>query len=149
MRTIIISNKTIWLFCGLALAGMKVSSATAQDALFQSRQITPPGEYTFGIEGPAVDARGNLYVVNFGKPGTIGKVAAGASQSELFGVLPQGSVGNASRFCRGRQGRQNLFPFRRFQSAERFDRRGRRHDLRERSALETARRANLANIEVG
>lgn len=103
MRTIIISNKTIWLFCGLALAGMKVSSTTAQDALFQSRPITPPGEYTFGIEGPAVDARGNLYVVNFGKPGTIGKVAAGASQSELFGVLPEGSVGNAIRF--DRQGR--------------------------------------------
>jgi sugar lactone lactonase YvrE len=103
MRTIIISNKTIWLFCGLALAGMKVSSTTAQDALFQSRPITPPGEYTFGIEGPAVDARGNLYVVNFGKPGTIGKVAAGALQSELFGVLPEGSVGNAIRF--DRQGR--------------------------------------------
>src|ERR1700733_3148658 len=100
MRTIIISNKTIWLFCGLALAGMKVSSTTAQDALFQSRPITPPGEYTFGIEGPAVDARGNLYVDNFGKPGTIGKVAAGASQSELFGVLPEGSVGNAIRFDR-------------------------------------------------
>jgi sugar lactone lactonase YvrE len=100
MRTIIISNKTIWLFCGLALAGMKVSSTTAQDALFQSRPITPPGEYTFGIEGPAVDARGNLYVVNFGKPGTIGKVAAGALQSELFGVLPEGSVGNAIRFDR-------------------------------------------------
>src|ERR1700733_14505551 len=103
MRTIIISNKTIWLFCGLALAGMKVSSTTAQDALFQSRPITPPGEYTFGIEGPAVDARGNLYVDNFGKPGTIGKVAAGALQSELFGVLPEGSVGNAIRF--DRQGR--------------------------------------------
>jgi sugar lactone lactonase YvrE len=103
MRTIIISNKTIWLFCGLALAGMKVSSTTAQDALFQSRPITPPGEYTFGIEGPVVDARGNLYVVNFGKPGTIGKVAAGALQSELFGVLPEGSVGNAIRF--DRQGR--------------------------------------------
>ena len=51
----------------------------AEEARFQSRQITPSGEYTFGIEGPAVDARGNLYVVNFGKPGTVGKLAAGAS----------------------------------------------------------------------
>jgi sugar lactone lactonase YvrE len=62
--------------------------------------MTPAGEYTFGIEGPAVDAKGNLYVVNFGKPGTIGKLAAGASQSELFAVLPEGSIGNAIRFDR-------------------------------------------------
>src|SRR5471032_2748227 len=105
MRTVMISNRTIfngtiWLLCGLAVAAIGVSPGIAQDALFQSRQITPTGEYTFGIEGPAVDARGNLYVVNFGKPGTIGKVAAGASQSELFGVLPEGSVGNAIRFDR-------------------------------------------------
>jgi hypothetical protein len=65
-----------------------------------SPAIAPAGEYTFGIEGPAVDARGNLYVVNSGKPGTIGKLAAGASQSELFAVLPEGSIGNAI-LCRG------------------------------------------------
>src|ERR1700722_17885195 len=100
MRTVITSSKTTWLLCGLALAWIAVSPGIAQDALFQSRQITPTGEYTFGIEGPAVDARGNLYVVNLGKPGTIGKVAAGASQSELFGTLPEGSVGNAIRFDR-------------------------------------------------
>jgi signal peptidase len=62
--------------------------------------VTPAGEYTFGIEGPAVDAKGNLYVVNFGKRGTIGKLATEASQSELFAVLPEGSVGNAIRFDR-------------------------------------------------
>jgi sugar lactone lactonase YvrE len=94
------SNRTIWLLRTLVLARIAVSSAIAQDALFQSRQITPSGEYTFGIEGPAVDERGNLYVVNFGKPGTIGKLAAGASQSELFAVLPEGSVGVAIRFDR-------------------------------------------------
>jgi sugar lactone lactonase YvrE len=72
----------------------------AEEVRFQSRQITPSGEYTFGIEGPAVDALGNLYVVNFGKPGTVGKLAAGAAQSELFAVLPEGSIGNAIRFDR-------------------------------------------------
>jgi sugar lactone lactonase YvrE len=97
---VVISSRTTRLLCALALACMTVSSAIAQDTLFQSRQITPSGEYTFGIEGPAVDARGNLYIVNFGKPGTIGKVAAGASQSELFGVLPEGSVGVTIRFDR-------------------------------------------------
>src|ERR1700687_1565635 len=88
------------MLCGLALAWTTVSPGIAQDAQFQSRQITPTGEYTFGIEGPAVDQKGNLYVVNFGKPGTIGKLAAGASQSELFAVLPEGSIGNAIRFDR-------------------------------------------------
>jgi len=96
MRTVTISSRAISLLCQLAV----VSSAVAQDAPFQSRQVTPAGEYTHGIEGPAVDQQGNLYVVNFGKPGTIGKLAAGASQSELFAVLPEGSVGNAIRFDR-------------------------------------------------
>jgi signal peptidase len=62
--------------------------------------VTPAGEYTFGIEGPAVDGKGNLYVVNFGKQGTIGKLPTGSAQSELFATLPEGSVGNAIRFDR-------------------------------------------------
>jgi signal peptidase len=77
---------------------MAVSSAAAQQPAVDSRQVTPAGEYTFGIEGPAVDRARNLYVVNFGKQGTIGKLPAGASQSELFAVLPEGSIGNAIRF---------------------------------------------------
>jgi sugar lactone lactonase YvrE len=93
-----ILNRAISLLCGLAIAWLAISSANAQEALFQASQVTPSGEYTFGIEGPAVDAQGNLYVVNFGKPGTIGKLPAGASQSELFAELPEGSVGVAIRF---------------------------------------------------
>ena len=100
MRKVTISSRTASLLCKLAAAGMLLSPAAAQLAPYQSLQVTPPGEYTFGIEGPAVDARGNLYVVNFGKPGTIGKLPAGAGQSELFAVLPEGSIGNAIRFDR-------------------------------------------------
>ena len=88
------------MLCELVVASLIASAAIAQETPFQSRQITPAGEYTFGIEGPAVDAKGNLYVVNFGKPGTIGKLTKGASQSELFAVLPEGSIGNAIRFDR-------------------------------------------------
>ncbi len=91
-------TRTTSLLCALAICWIVASSAIAQETRFQSRQVTPAGEYTFGIEGPAVDAAGNLYVVNFGKPGTIGKLAPSASQSELFAVLPEGSVGNAIRF---------------------------------------------------
>src|ERR1700730_5300373 len=98
MPTVTISSRAASLLCKLAAAGMLASPAIAQQAAYQSQQVTPAGEYTFGIEGPAVDARGNLYVVNFGKPGTIGKLAPGAAQSELFAVLPEGTVGNAIRF---------------------------------------------------
>jgi signal peptidase len=100
MQTAIISNRPISFLCELVVAVLIASAASAQGTPFQSRQITPAGEYTFGIEGPAVDRQGNLYVVNFGKPGTIGRLAAGASQSELFAVLPEGSIGNAIRFDR-------------------------------------------------
>ena len=69
-------------------------------ALFESRQLTPSGEYTSGIEGPAVDAKGALYVVNFQRQGTIGKLIQGAARSELFATLPAGSIGNGIRFDR-------------------------------------------------
>src|ERR1700731_2017854 len=93
------TNIKAWILCEAAVALVVATSAAAQEAPFQSGQLTPSGQYTFGIEGPAVDARGNLYVVNFGKPGTIGKLARSAAQSELFAVLPEGSVGNAIRFA--------------------------------------------------
>src|ERR1700759_5095153 len=67
-------------------------------SLFTSQRITPPGEYTFQIEGPAVDGAGNLYVVNFHSAGTIGRVASGASHSTLFATLPSGSIGSGIRF---------------------------------------------------
>jgi sugar lactone lactonase YvrE len=77
-----------------------VAPCAAQQASFRSQPVTPAGEYTFGIEGPAVDDKGNLYVVNFGKQGTIGKLVAGSSRSELFATLPEGSIGVAIRFDR-------------------------------------------------
>ena len=61
--------------------------------------MTRAGEYTFGIEGPAVDPAGNLYVVNFQKAGTIGKLKPGAVASEFFAALPEGSIGNSIRFA--------------------------------------------------
>jgi signal peptidase len=72
--------------------------AHAEPKLFESRQVTPKGEYTFGIEGPAADIDGNLFLVNLGRPGTIGRLATGAAASEKFAELPEGSVGNSIRF---------------------------------------------------
>ena len=73
------------------------------EPLFEARQLTPSGEYTFGIEGPAVDAAGNLYVVNYGRQGTIGTVATGDTRSQLFAELPAGSIGVSIRFGRDRR----------------------------------------------
>lgn len=100
MPTAITSSRSIWLLCELALAFLLMPPCTAQQPIFRSQPLTPAGEYTFGIEGPAVDGKGNLYVANFAKQGTIGKLAAGASRSELFATLPEGSISSAIRFDR-------------------------------------------------
>ena len=74
----ITSSKSFLVLFELLVAGLG-GSAAAQSALLESHQLTPSGEYTFGIEGPAVDAAGTLYVVNFQRQGTIGKLSAGAA----------------------------------------------------------------------
>ena len=99
-------NTAYLVACAVCFAG---PGHAAEDTLFVSKRITPLGEYTSGIEGPAVDASGNLYAVNFQQSGTIGKLAAGASQSQLFTSLPAGSIGNGIRF--DRQGRMYIADF--------------------------------------
>jgi signal peptidase len=73
-----------------------------EPALFESGRLTPCCEYTPRIEGPAVDAGGTLFVVNFQQQGTIGigMLRPGAARSELFATLLAGSVGNGIRFDR-------------------------------------------------
>jgi sugar lactone lactonase YvrE len=95
-------RKNISATFDLLLAAL-ISAAAGQPALGQTRQLTPAGEYTFGIEGPAVDATGTLYVMNFRRQGTIGSLKPGAPMSELFAELPAGSIGSGTRF--GRDGR--------------------------------------------
>ena len=55
------------------------------------------GQFPSGIEGPAVDADGTLYVVNFGRKGTVGKLTM-QGEASLFVELPDGSTGNGIRF---------------------------------------------------
>lgn len=97
MRAIPFSRGILCLYSALML-GTGSTRAQAEPKLFESRQVTPSGEYTFGIEGPAADIDGNLYVVNIGKPGTIGRLTPGSFASEKFAELPEGSVGNSIRF---------------------------------------------------
>ena len=65
--------------------------------LFVSQEFTPVNGFTSGIEGPACDAEGNLYAVNFARQHTIGKVTADGEAS-VFVELPSGSIGNGIRF---------------------------------------------------
>ena len=118
------ASKNILAIFGLLVAGA-LGSAAEEAALFMSHRVTPSGEYTSGIEGPAVDATGTLYVMNLHESGTIGKLRPGASSSELFAKLPNGSIGNGSRFDRdGRMyvadfKRHNVFVFERAQTEPR------------------------------
>ena len=99
--------------------------AATEPALFESGRLTQCCEYTSGIEGPAVDAAGTLYVMNLHQQGTIGKLIPGATQSELFATLPAGGIGNGARF--DRDGRMyvadwknhNVFVFERGQTVPR------------------------------
>lgn len=63
----------------------------------QSHDFTPEGSFTEGIEGPATDYEGNIYAVNYGEDGTIGKVTP-SGESSLFVKLPNGSIANGIRF---------------------------------------------------
>ncbi|MYB92665.1 SMP-30/gluconolactonase/LRE family protein [Candidatus Poribacteria bacterium] len=70
------------------------------EELFVSREFTPVNGFTSGIEGPACDAVGNLYAVNYERQHTIGKVTPDGDAS-VFVELPTGSIGNGIRFNSG------------------------------------------------
>ena len=65
----------------------------------QTEDYVADNIFTQGIEGPAVDAQGKLYAVNFAREGTIGVVDK-KHNAQLFVTLPQGSTGNGIRFGR-------------------------------------------------
>ncbi len=67
------------------------------EALFVSQEFTPINGFTSGIEGPACDAEGNLYAVNYARQHTIGKVTPDGKAS-VFVELPTESIGNGIRF---------------------------------------------------
>ena len=67
------------------------------EELFVSSEFTPENGFTSGVEGPACDADGNLYAVNYERQHTIGKVTPDGVAS-VFVELPTGSIGNGIRF---------------------------------------------------
>ena len=76
-----------------------VCLAAEREALFVAKPLTAEGAFTEGIEGPACDAKGNIYAVNFARQQTIGKVTPDG-QATIYVELPGKSSGNGIRFDR-------------------------------------------------
>jgi gluconolactonase len=73
------------------------SMAQELAGLYTAKDFTEENLFTENIEGPAFDAAGNLYVVNFKQDGTIGLVNADGAVT-LFVTLPEGSIANSIQF---------------------------------------------------
>ena len=81
----------------LFLFSLFVLTLVSCQAPYVATDHTSENLFTNNIEGPAFDGKGNLYVVNFGKDGTIGLVKPDGS-AELFVTLPEGSTANSIKF---------------------------------------------------
>lgn len=90
------ADAVVLLFASL-LGGVPLARAATTEPLFEAKALTRPGEFTAGIEGPAVDRAGNIYAVNFARQETIGKTLPDG-RSEVFVTLPTGSTGNGIVF---------------------------------------------------
>lgn len=87
------------LFAALLMSA--ASTSLASEPEYIARDYVGDGVFSQGIEGPAVGPDGHLYLVSFGRDGTIGRVRAqadGSGKAELFVELPAGSTGNGIRF---------------------------------------------------
>jgi gluconolactonase len=67
------------------------------EPLYTATPLTATNVFTSGIEGPACDATGNIFAVNFKAQHTIGRTTP-AGVSEVFVTLPGASIGNGIRF---------------------------------------------------
>jgi sugar lactone lactonase YvrE len=85
------------LACSLLLALAALLPAADGEKLFVATSLTAEKAFTPGIEGPACDAEGNVYAVNFARQQTIGKVSPDG-KGEVWVTLPGKSTGNGIVF---------------------------------------------------
>ena len=78
---------------------LTVGDVVTAEELFVAKPFTDKASFTGGIEGPACDADGNIFAVNFAQQQTIGRVTP-TGLTELFITLPTTSTGNGIRFDR-------------------------------------------------
>jgi gluconolactonase len=81
----------------LVLLAASLSLAADKEKLFVATPLTAERAFTAGIEGPACDAKGDIYVVNFARQQTIGRIAPDG-KGEVFVELPGRSTGNGIVF---------------------------------------------------
>lgn len=81
----------------IAAMPMAFAEQAAPETLFVARPLTDENSFTSGIEGPACDAAGNLFVVNLKRTGDIGRVTPDG-KTEVFIELPEKSAGNGIVF---------------------------------------------------
>jgi len=98
IRTTVLLTTLPIVFSVTALAQTAAVTAIAPA---QSEIFVAAGTFHAEIEGPAVDAAGNIYAVNFGGAadafkGSIGKITPSGKASHFL-QLPKGSVGNGIR----------------------------------------------------
>jgi sugar lactone lactonase YvrE len=75
----------------------ELAGRVQSEPLFVARPLTEPGSFTSDVEGPACDASGQLFAVNFERHQSIGRVTPGG-QASIFVDLPGKSVGNGICF---------------------------------------------------
>lgn len=83
--------------CFLPLLISLVALGQPTKKLFTAYDFTAENIFSENIEGPCFDAAGNLYVVNFQRDGTIGRVDDNGNAT-LFVTLPYKSIANAIVF---------------------------------------------------
>ena len=81
----------------LLLAVTTGLTAMAQE-LYKTQDLTKEKMFSVNIEGPNFDKAGRLYVVNFQRDGTIGRISLKDGSGEIFVSLPDSSVGNSIQF---------------------------------------------------
>lgn len=81
----------------VVLVVLAFTACTGPAKLFVAEDLTAENQFSVNIEGPAFDKNGQLYVVNYLRDGTIGKVAPDGSCS-MFIELPAGSIANCIQF---------------------------------------------------
>ena len=79
-----------------SVAMSTIQNVNAEE-LFVSQPLTSNNSFTAGIEGPGCDAQGNIFVVNFARQQTIGRVTPDGKAS-VYITLPNKSTGNGIRF---------------------------------------------------
>lgn len=82
----------------LAMLLLFFVSCDKREILYQSQDLVFVGEFTSGLEGPAVDREGNLYFVNPVHSGSVGKVDTQGNFTLFIEHLPEGSTANGIRF---------------------------------------------------